>query len=268
MPSPPISLDVELCAATSNALQPKETTGSENLENTRNNKVVPNRKKAFSLCEKKRYVLQSEVVNYLAFVNEDLYNIQRRLLEDTARFKVKLRKIIEEAVSHCYRDLLWQKLLMGVTLAHSSKQKDQSIKITFNEFELLLESVYRTPLQNTDEQLQSLLNLSSSRMIGLIRCLQTKFTEHCRFLISPDLKRQYLVLLNPNYLDCFIMVLADCAKRKSGAFLVYKDVQAFEAELEGGVESKMFRSMSVQHFCEDFINVAAYFAWTQLLASS
>src|SRR5689334_10803031 len=85
-------------------------------------------------------------------------------------------------------------------------------------------SVHSTDaLQRTCAQYRLLI----FRLTTLLRVLQQKYGTHRRHLISgQDLGKQYIAVLNSNYLDSFILVAAEKNATYADIRLVYKDISA------------------------------------------
>uniref|UniRef100_A0A5S6Q9B0 Protein SZT2 n=1 Tax=Trichuris muris TaxID=70415 RepID=A0A5S6Q9B0_TRIMR len=202
--------------------------------------------------------LRPEQVYYLTFIPEAYTEMQKYLLNVGNSFKSSLRHTIQEASSQCYRDSLWQKLLYDIPVK-GPLRRDQVMAITFIEFETLLLSTHVVSLLEIDPRLSFMLTLSPSRVVSLMRCVQQRFVDSSRYICSEDSRKQYLVVINQEKFDCFLMIRADFVDRASAVCLCYKNGHC--AMIQQTQESRQ----SINRFCEEFINTAAFHLWTQLL---
>ncbi|KFD73358.1 hypothetical protein M514_04639 [Trichuris suis] len=202
--------------------------------------------------------LRPEQVNYLTFIPEAYTEMQKLLLNEGNSFKSSLRLTIQEASSQCYLDSLWQKLLYDIPVK-GPLRRDQVMTITFSEFETLLHSTRLVPFLAIDPRISFMLTFSPSRIVPLMRCVQQRFADNSRYICSDDSRKQYLVVINQDKLDCFLVISADFADRTSGVSMCYKNEHADIAE-----QTPKSRDM-VNGFLEEFINTAAFHFWTQLL---
>jgi len=235
---------------------------------------TPMRRRLPSLRPIEGTSLHTEQVTYLTYVTDDEFNMQKCLALEAGKFKEKLTGTVKEAASQCKRDLLWQKLLNGVASdVGISRRKEDHSGIQLREFELVLKSVYSVPLYTTDSSLEPLLNVPVSWLPSLLRALQQKYGSHCRhFVSSMDPGKQYLAVLNSNYLDSFVLLAVERHATNADIRLVYKDYSAVTAEptssvlsSSGAAESRLYRSKTIQDFCENFVQTLVYHQWTKLL---
>ncbi|CDW56448.1 hypothetical protein TTRE_0000472801 [Trichuris trichiura] len=202
--------------------------------------------------------LRPEQVNYLTFIPEAYTEMQKLLLNEGNSFKSSLRLTIQEASSQCYLDSLWQKLLYDIPVK-GPLRRDQITAITFGEFETLLHSTRLVPFLEIDPRISFMLTFSPSRIVSLMRCVQQRFADNSRYICSDDSRKQYLVVINQDSLDCFLMISADFADRTSGVSMCYKNEHA-------DAIGQMPQSKDIVNgFFEEFVNTAAFHFWTQLL---
>ncbi len=139
--------------------------------------------------------------------------------------------------------------------------------LRFEEFETLLKYVKVVPIEEVDPNLEPFVrDLTPSWGQTLMRTLLFRYgQERCRYFKETSVaQQQYLVTLNPNWLDTLMLVSIDGNSRNSRIALVYKDWDCLVAETN--VESRQFRISKVQEFFEDFVSCFACSIWSKLLS--
>ncbi|XP_031552514.1 KICSTOR complex protein SZT2-like [Actinia tenebrosa] len=164
-----------------------------------------------------------------------------------------LLHVVCQAQTHCKRDLLWYRLLSGGTGEDDKERKktreksehrkpipdlaeqwssrvdveefqtegSTSRRLTIDEFKHLLSIVICKSLNQCDYELVPLLSMNVVWYLNLFRVLIAKFSYLHR-LFSDDDGLHYLVLLNPNDLDMFILVFVDESTSKTDIQIVFR----------------------------------------------
>ncbi|CAH1774976.1 unnamed protein product [Owenia fusiformis] len=214
--------------------------------------------------------VRQESVNYLGFSNMHQTPIYTVLIQETDKASKKIREMVDSAISQCRRDTLWQRMLLGDQLVDDGRRKKRSetdesqdsglTKLTFIEFQELMQVVERESLRQMDPRLTPLHNMSQSWYKGLVRVLMNKYSETHRYFASPDGKVQCVAILNPNYLDTFAMLTVDSINNKSELCVVYK-----EPILDSRLPANSGKQIYMQSHLEGFVNACCFHMWTGLL---
>uniref|UniRef100_A0A8C4QMF7 SZT2 subunit of KICSTOR complex n=1 Tax=Eptatretus burgeri TaxID=7764 RepID=A0A8C4QMF7_EPTBU len=102
-----------------------------------------------------------------------------------------LVSLVSRACSHCRRDSLWNRLILG-----EGSVPDRGVKLTrlmFVELEELLQVVYCRRVEDLDPQLVFFKSLSPAWYQSLMKVLQSHFPHSCRLFSSPDGNAHHLV---------------------------------------------------------------------------
>lgn len=182
-----------------------------------------------------------------------------KLLEnerDLARQKID--DMIERSEVKCRKDSLWQRMLIGGKL----EEKDNLQKLEFEEFLELLGMSVQMSLDSIDAKLIPFLNMNFLWYSGLFKKLQAKYPDTHRCFTSSDGLVQYIVILNPNYLDMFSMLMTNAKDNRTFLGAVYRDSLYDQVDTE---ECPNLPVRSVNLHLEEFVNVCSFHLWSSML---
>ncbi|XP_020912267.1 KICSTOR complex protein SZT2 isoform X2 [Exaiptasia diaphana] len=223
------------------------------------------------------------------------------LNESSQRAHDHLVLVICRAQTHSKRDMLWFRLLAEGTSDEEKEAKKRrksefrrpvpdlaanwssgieveelyrdigseattSRGLSLDELKLLLSTVVCKSLRNCDKNLVPLLSMNISWYHSLLRVLMAKFSMLYRMFSSTgeDAEAHYLVLLNPNELDMFVLVIVDTKDNKTDIQVVFRD----EAKASGDVtEDLRHFDKPIRDHIYSVLNAACFHMWTALLPS-
>lgn len=215
--------------------------------------------------------VRRESVNYLGFSTHHQTPIYKLLMEEAKLASAKINQMVQSAMAQCRRDLLWQRMLLG-DLAEDGRHKRRTgddegkepflTKLTFSEFHELLAIVTNKRLCEVDPQLTPLHNMSVSWYQGLARILMVKYTDSHRHFTSTDGLIQYVVVLNPNYLDTFMMLSVDLLSNKADLCAVFREPLINQ---EHSPENPNLPALAMQNHIESFVNTCSFHMWGSII---
>ncbi|XP_056893432.1 KICSTOR complex protein SZT2 isoform X1 [Takifugu flavidus] len=176
---------------------------------------------------------------------------------EVATARRKIQSSVEQAMGHCRRDNLWQRLFHG---EHLALDKLKLTRLTFSELEELLEAVQSRSVGEIDPQLDCFLTMSPSWYQSLIKVLLNRFPQSCRHF--DDNGVQYLAVLNQKFTDCFVLVFLDTQAGKTSLKVVFREPLPSQPQANSSPPPQL---VSMYHHLESVINTACYNLWTGLL---
>lgn len=208
--------------------------------------------------------------------------------------------VVCRAQSHCNRDLLWHRLLVGGTgeeekdvgkrgrrrsevkrsgsdlsvklkwmkaiegVILASDQKSSS-RLSFEEFKLLLSVVVSKSLRDEDPQLIPLLSMGASWYLSLFRVVIAKFPDTHRLFTSEDSKVHYLVILNANNTDMLILIHVDEHHDTADMSVIFREDPP--SDDSGTSRGSGLLNKKIRSHVYSVINAVCYHLWTRLLPS-
>ncbi|XP_032884732.1 KICSTOR complex protein SZT2 isoform X1 [Amblyraja radiata] len=167
--------------------------------------------------------------------------------------------MVQQAKSHCRRDVLWQRLFLG---EHLSSDKHKMSKLSFAELEELLGAVHSKSISEIDPQLDCFLSMSTSWYQSLIKVLLNRFSHSCRHFVDADRGIQYLAVLNQKFIDCFVLIFLDSQSAKTNLKVVFREPLPAQPQ---NSESPLPQLVSMYYHLESVINTACFNLWTGML---
>lgn len=196
------------------------------------------------------------------------YNL---LMEEAQLAREKIERMVEVSTEKCRKDLLWQRMLVGEQSEEDGRRKKRSEteesrdvyqKLSFEEFLELLDKVVKTPLGELDPLLMQLESMNFQWYKGLFRVLQSHYPETHRSFFSPDGQTQYILILNPNYLDMFMMLMLDNTERRMELCAIFRESIT---DQEHSPENPNLNVLGMHSHVEDFVNVCCYHLWASMV---
>lgn len=215
-------------------------------------------KSAGSLCK--------EAINYLGYFSSEESLMYDILQEQAKNAQIRLRSIVSQAMIHCRRDILWDRLLIGMAKQDDGKRRRDDAKdalhvgLTFSDFTELLGLVCTLPLNIIDPKLNPFFNLHFSWYQSFIRVLVSKYNDNCRVFTSSDGGLQYVVVIDPKFLDVFIMMSINQKLSRIDLCLVSRDLLNFDNESSTECLSSLQRT-AIQALIEEFVGACCYHMW-------
>ncbi|XP_063220375.1 KICSTOR complex protein SZT2-like isoform X2 [Bacillus rossius redtenbacheri] len=207
--------------------------------------------------------IRQESVNYLGYYSSHEQLMQQLILKQAENAKLHIEDMVSKGMVHCRTHLLWNRLqctLPKKEEAHSKSYKIQAL--SYSEF-MELHSLARVEsLSHLDALLTPLLCQPLSWYQSLVKVLVTKYADHHRLFSSPDGNTQYLVVLNPRYLEAFVMLSIDMQTSRGDLSAVYRKSLDNEMQKSDQLE---FCSMEIQNLIEGFISACCFHLWAGLL---
>ncbi|XP_060082039.1 KICSTOR complex protein SZT2-like [Ylistrum balloti] len=196
------------------------------------------------------------------------YNL---LMEEAQLAREKIESMVEVSTEKCRKDLLWQRMLVGEQSEEDGRRKKRSEteesrdvyqKLSFDEFLELLAKVVKTPLGELDPMLMQLESMNFMWYKGLFRVLQTHYPETHRCFFSHDGQTQYILILNPNYLDMFMMLMLDNTEKRTDLCAIFRESIT---DQEHSPENPNLSVLGMHSHVEDFVNVCCYHLWASMV---
>ncbi|XP_072918888.1 KICSTOR complex protein SZT2 isoform X4 [Hemitrygon akajei] len=181
------------------------------------------------------------------------------LTSEVASAQEQIAVMVQQAKSHCRRDVLWQRLFLG---EHLSSDKHKMSKLSFAELEELLGAVYSKSISEIDPQLDCFLSMSTSWYQSLIKVLLNRFSQSCRHFVDADRGIQYLAVLNQKFIDCFVLIFLDSQSAKTNLKVVFREPLPAQPQ---NSESPLPQLVSMYYHLESVINTACFNLWTGML---
>ncbi|KAG1670338.1 KICSTOR complex protein SZT2 [Nymphon striatum] len=207
-----------------------------------------------------------EAVNYLGYFSCE-ETLMYDILQDQAKIaQVTLKQMVEQAMVDCRRDMLWDRLLVGVGKHEDGKKKRDDSKeslhlsLNFNDFKELLDLVHTKPLDSIDYQLTPFFNMHLSWYQGLVKVLLTKYSETCRVYTSNDGSLQHVAILDPNYLEIFILMSINQKTNKTFQGLFHLTGKELSQDRSANAQA-----IATQSLIEGFIGACCFHLWCKLL---
>ncbi|XP_074640655.1 KICSTOR complex protein SZT2-like [Tubulanus polymorphus] len=213
--------------------------------------------------------------NYLGYSNMHQTPLYTVMKQEAFKAKARIQTMVDNTMAQCRRDILWDRTLVGdradeerLRRKRNTNDSDEArdtylTKLSFTEFEEMLGMVYKEPLKSMDKRLLPLTNMPLAWYQGLIRVLVNKYPETHRNFTSADNLVQYLAVLNPNYLDTFILVSVDGIHKTADLSAVYKEETSgqFHTPSQPNIPA-----LSMQTHIEGFINACCYHLWSGIVS--
>eukprot|EP00062_Callorhinchus_milii_P003247 gi/632940344/ref/XP_007885267.1/ PREDICTED: protein SZT2 [Callorhinchus milii] len=181
------------------------------------------------------------------------------LSSEVATAQEQIATMVQQAKSHCRRDVLWQRLFLG---EHLSSDKYKMSKLTFTELEELLSAVHSKSISEIDPQLDCFLSMSTSWYQSLIKVLLNRFSQSCRHFVDADRGIQYLAVLNQKFIDCFVLIFLNSQSGKTNLKVVFREPLPAQPQ---NSDSPLPQLVSMYYHLESVINTACFNLWTGLL---
>ncbi|KAL9950647.1 hypothetical protein ACROYT_G043176 [Oculina patagonica] len=196
----------------------------------------------------------------------------RLLTEAFNRARDHLVHIACRAQTHCNRDLLWHRLLVGETeeeekdrakrmrrksVMRKSNSEASAPRLNYEEFKQLLSIVGSKSLKNKDPQLIPLLSMRASWYLNLFRVITAKFPDSHRLFTSEDSAVHYLAILNPESPEMFVLLYVDENNDSADISVVFREDLTDD---NGSLLNKKTRS-----HVYSVINAVCFHLWTTLL---
>ncbi|XP_069795103.1 KICSTOR complex protein SZT2 isoform X3 [Narcine bancroftii] len=181
------------------------------------------------------------------------------LTSEVVSAQEQIAVMVQQAKSHCRRDVLWQRLFLG---EHLSSDKHKMSKLSFAELEELLGAVYSKSISEIDPQLGCFLLMSTSWYQSLIKVLLNRFSQSCRHFVDADRGIQYLAVLNQKFIDCFVLIFLNSQSAKTNLKVVFREPLPAQPQ---NSESPLPQLVSMYYHLESVINTACFNLWTGML---
>ncbi|XP_067893001.1 KICSTOR complex protein SZT2-like [Heterodontus francisci] len=181
------------------------------------------------------------------------------LASEVATAQEQIAMMVQQAKSHCRRDVLWQRLFLG---EHLSSDKHKMSKLSFAELEELLGAVHSKSISEIDPQLDCFLSMSTSWYQSLIKVLLNRFSQSCRHFVDADRGIQYLAVLNQKFIDCFVLIFLDSQSAKTNLKVVFREPLPAQPQ---NSDSPLPQLVSMYYHLESVINTACFNLWTGML---
>uniref|UniRef100_UPI00398E855C KICSTOR complex protein SZT2 n=1 Tax=Pristiophorus japonicus TaxID=55135 RepID=UPI00398E855C len=181
------------------------------------------------------------------------------LASEVATAQEQIAVMVQQAKSHCRRDVLWQRLFLG---EHLSSDKHKMSKLSFTELEELLGAVHSKSVSEIDPQLDCFLSMSTSWYQSLIKVLLNRFSQSCRHFVDADRGIQYLAVLNQKFIDCFVLIFLDSQSAKTNLKVVFREPLPAQPQ---NSDSPLPQLVSMYYHLESVINTACFNLWTGML---
>ncbi|XP_041064757.1 KICSTOR complex protein SZT2 isoform X7 [Carcharodon carcharias] len=181
------------------------------------------------------------------------------LASEVATAQEQIAMMVQQAKSHCRRDVLWQRLFLG---EHLSSDKHKMSKLSFAELEELLGAVHSKSISEIDPQLDCFLSMSTSWYQSLIKVLLNRFCQSCRHFVDADRGIQYLAVLNQKFIDCFVLIFLDSQSAKTNLKVVFREPLPAQPQ---NSDSPLPQLVSMYYHLESVINTACFNLWTGML---
>ncbi|XP_060686536.1 KICSTOR complex protein SZT2 [Hemiscyllium ocellatum] len=181
------------------------------------------------------------------------------LASEVATAQEQITMMVQQAKSHCRRDVLWQRLFLG---EHLSSDKHKMSKLSFAELEELLGAVHSKSISEIDPQLDCFLSMSTSWYQSLIKVLLNRFSQSCRLFVDSDRGTQYLAVLNQKFIDCFVLIFLDSQSAKTNLKVVFREPLPAQPQ---NSDSPLPQLVSMYYHLESVINTACFNLWTGML---
>ncbi|XP_078074903.1 SZT2 subunit of KICSTOR complex isoform X3 [Mustelus asterias] len=181
------------------------------------------------------------------------------LASEVATAQEQIAMMVQQAKSHCRRDVLWQRLFLG---EHLSSDKHKMSKLSFAELEELLSAVHSKSISEIDPQLDCFLSMSTGWYQSLIKVLLNRFSQSCRHFVDADRGIQYLAVLNQKFIDCFVFIFLDSQSAKTNLKVVFREPLPAQPQ---NSDSPLPQLVSMYYHLESVINTACFNLWTGML---
>ncbi|ELT88148.1 hypothetical protein CAPTEDRAFT_222074 [Capitella teleta] len=214
---------------------------------------------------------RQESTNYLGYSNAHQTPIFNLLKEEAKRVRMMIHSMVQETMSRCRRDLLWQRMLLSNVADEEEKRRKHRgsdedsrdslmSKLTFPEFEELLKIVVSVSLDQIDYRLGILLNMNAPWYQGLIRVLTQRYRDEHRLFSSPDGITQHLVVLNPNHLDMLLLLTINSTTGLQNLCAVHRETENEEVD-----DMPSLTALATQNHVESFVNACCFHMWASML---
>ncbi|XP_052774284.1 KICSTOR complex protein SZT2-like isoform X2 [Mya arenaria] len=268
---PSLSLQFFIILTSSQLMFPRQTLDRErgffvSRNKSMNSPVVVGDLKA--QLGKKSASLRSETTNYLGWSNKHQPPMYKLLIEEAKQVRSKIENMAVVSMDKCRRDTLWTKMLVNKSDDHSKKKTDADDalgKLTYTEFEEMLDRVHKIPLYEMDARLVPFQQMSSAWYQRLATVLNNRYQEDFKrdFVNPANTSEQYHLILNPKFLDLFMLLTIDPNGSKTGVYAVFrKPAKETESICPGG---QNLPEQSVQSHMEQFINTCCFHLWNSML---
>ncbi|XP_064625448.1 KICSTOR complex protein SZT2-like [Lineus longissimus] len=217
-----------------------------------------------------RYIgLRGERVNYLGLSNNHQAPLYTLMEKEVKNASSRIEKMVENVMAQCRRDTMWHRMLIDVCEDDKRKKRSDTAdssdrylgKLSFEEFEELLSVVVKVPLDQVDSRLNPFLNMNIAWYQGLMKVLIHKHPEMKRLFASPNGQVQYLVILNPNYLDTLMLLSVDTNSNKAELCSVFRE----EAPDQTFTPNNPNAILDTQIHIENLVNACCYHMWSGLV---
>ncbi|XP_053393950.1 KICSTOR complex protein SZT2-like isoform X2 [Mercenaria mercenaria] len=220
---------------------------------------------------KKSASVREQSTNYLGFSNKHQPPMYKLLQKEAVIVRDKIEKLAVASMDKCRRDKLWTRMLFSKADEQSAKKKSDADssrdleKLTFEEFQEMLDRVHKVPLYEMDPRLVPFVHMSTAWYQGLAHVLNNRYTDHFkRCFVNPENNaEQHHIIINPKFLDVFMMLSVDSASGKTGLYAVFrKPAKEQESICPGG---QNLPEQSVHSHMEHFINTCCFHMWSSML---
>jgi len=155
--------------------------------------------------------------------------------------------VVRDAMVHCRRDQLWQRL---VTNTPSS--------LSFKEFVHLTTLVHSETLDELDPRLAPLLTKKTAWYHSLAKLVASKYgATNCRQFVSADSQIQHTAILTEGSRAAFALVSVDFSTKEGSLAIVYREDQSSN-------QTSASLNINSSHI-KDFVELCCFHLWTQLL---
>ncbi|GJQ67110.1 hypothetical protein Trydic_g21980 [Trypoxylus dichotomus] len=191
--------------------------------------------------------IKQESVNYVGYYSSHEQLMQQLILECARSTQKKLTEMAKQGTKHCRTHILWNKLL----------SPQESNQLGFIEFTELKSLAKLENLSVIHPNLGLLLNQPLSWYQDLAKLLLNKYSDQCRFYISPDGNIQYYVILHPRYAGAFMLLSMDLHTSRGDLYAVYRPSQELQ-------ESDICRR-DKEALINGFINCVCFYLWMNMI---
>ncbi|XP_050400458.2 KICSTOR complex protein SZT2 [Patella vulgata] len=243
---------------------PTETSPVEHNEPMETESVRP-------VPVKQHIGVRQEMVDYLGYSNKHQTSIYQLSCQEMNICRSELEEMVCMSKEKCCRDLLWKRMLVQVEDDQKKRRRtadvdeirdSNMVKLSFEEFQELLKMVNknRTPLSDEDAQLIPLCTMPLQWYRSLVPVLMSKYPTQHRTFTSTDGQNQCILILNPNFLEMFIML--EITPNKADLCVVMQDPIS---DQEHTPTTPNISLLSMQSHIEDFVNTCCFHLWSTML---
>ncbi|XP_041357997.1 KICSTOR complex protein SZT2-like isoform X2 [Gigantopelta aegis] len=218
---------------------------------------------------KQHLSVRQEDVNYLGFSNVHQAPIYDMVQNEVQAGRDKIEQMVQLSRVKCSLDYLWKRMLSKEgdirkkKRSETEESRDGSLKsLSFDEFKELLRMVALTPLSEIDAQLIPFMNMSFAWYYSLLDVLISRYPDTHRCFVSTDNQQKYILVLNPNYLDMFMMMSLDFRLERAELCMVLREPLLNK---EHTPLSPNLPVLSMQTHIESFVNACVFHTWASML---